>query len=105
MAAVHDNQGNYDEAPRPPFTSPYPSGVAGLVKKRVESGCARTPFFPTTVATLFSSLISVHAVHAGSDAIVRAADTIETPRRLRLWRRHGLCLVLPLCHDFHEDLL
>ena len=30
------------------FTSPYPSAVAGLVKKRVVSGCARTPLFSTT---------------------------------------------------------
>ena len=30
------------------FTSPYPSGVAGLVKKRVVCGCARTTFFSTT---------------------------------------------------------
>ena len=32
------------------FTSPYPCGVAGLVKKRAVSGCARTPLFSTTPA-------------------------------------------------------
>ena len=32
------------------FTSPYPCGVAGLVKKRAVSGCAGTPLFSTTAA-------------------------------------------------------
>ena len=32
------------------FTSPYPCGVAGLVKKRAVSGCAGTPLFSTTYA-------------------------------------------------------
>ena len=36
------------------FTSPYPCGVAGLVKKRVVSGCARTPLFSTTAVDRLS---------------------------------------------------
>ena len=49
------------------FTSPYPSGVAGLVKKRVVSGCARTTLFSTTVDTHWvASGVSVLSTFGGS---------------------------------------
>ena len=40
------------------FTSPCPCGAAGLVKKRVVSGCARTPLFSTTLHCKYAAAAS-----------------------------------------------
>ena len=61
------------------FTSPYPCGVAGLVKKRAVPGCARTPLFSTTYADeakIFPTHLSASLIHSHAD---RALCTMLCP--------------------------
>jgi hypothetical protein len=66
------------------FTSPYPRGVAGLVKNRTVSGCARTPLFSTITVDVEESCISFleySSTHLRkSIAIVSATVTLTYDR-------------------------
>ena len=81
----HEGHEGHESHEQHAFTSPYPSGVAGLVKKRVVSGYARTPLFSTTLG----SAINVRAMFVGLSSQSLTSMRVPAARMPASWWLRG----------------